>query len=207
MRSMRALAAAGILCFAALAGAAPAHAGGVGFSDAICPEATHSVLAVGRLRVDDTPQRIYDAAHAAADVYARCSKDKLAYGFREAQHYADTRGCGFSVVAARALISMNRLEEARRDLEQCRERAQQIVDWQMETEAYASANVHTDSKTILGDHRPSMYRDAAAEIVQSADQALAEVDRRVGPARRQAGRPAPAPSSKPLTERRPPSRT
>ena len=194
---MRALAVATALAAAAVAGSPTAHAAPGGFSDAICPEATAAVVAVGKLRVDDAPQRVYDAAHAAADAYSRCSTDKLAYGFREAQHYADTRGCGFGVVAARALIALNRLEDARRDLVRCRDRAQQVVDWQMETEAHASANVHTESVTILSDHRPSMYRTAAAEILQAADQALTEVDRRSGIPRRQGGRPSPAPSPTP----------
>src|ERR1700738_1755633 len=106
------------------ASAAPA-----GFSDVICPGATQYVLGVGKLRNDDPPQRIYDAAQAATDAYQRCSKDKLSNGFREAQHYADTRGSSFAVLAARALVALNRPEDARRELTMWRPLAQQVVDW------------------------------------------------------------------------------
>jgi hypothetical protein len=193
MRPVCAVIAAFVLCTAAASPPTGAAAAQGGFSDTICPEATHYVLAVGRVRTDDPPQRIYDVASAAADVYSRCSRDKLAYGFREAQHYADTRGAGFAIVAARALIAMRRLDEAQNLLVHWRGLAQQVVDWQAETVAYASANVHTESVTIAGDHRPSMYRASAREIVQSADQALTEVERLRAIPRRQ----APAPASSP----------
>ena len=197
MRSLRAVLAALAVCAAMFDAPARAHAVQPGFSDVICPEATQYVLAVGKLRTDDAPQRIYDAAQAAADVYALCSKDKLAYGFREAQHYADTRGSGFGVVAAQALISLNRLDEARRELLHCRELAQQVVDWQTETEAYQTANVHLEPRTIPSDHRPSMYRAAAKAVVAAADIALAEVERRAGIPRRQAGPAVTEPSPSP----------
>jgi hypothetical protein len=103
MRSARPVIAAFALGAAAVSPATGAGAVQAGFSDVICPEATHSVQAVGRVRTDDAPQRVYDAAQAAVDAYSRCSRDKLAYGYREAQHYADTRGAGFAVVAARGL--------------------------------------------------------------------------------------------------------
>ena len=194
MRPMRSVFAAFALGAVAASPSAGARAAQAGFSDTICPEATHYVQAVGRVRTDDTPQRIYEVAQAAADVYSRCSRDKLAYGFREAQHYADTRGAGFAVVAARALIAMRRLDDARSLLLHWRALAQQVVDWQTETEAFASANIHTESVTIASDHRPSMYRAAAREIVQSADQALFEVDRLSGIPRRQAPAPSPSPA-------------
>ena len=193
MRSARSVFATFALCAASASPFTAAGAAQAGFSDVICPEATHYVQAVGRVRTDDPPQRVYEVAQAAADAYSRCSRDKLSFGFREAQHYADTRGAGFAVVAARALIAMRRLDDARTLLAGWRERAQQVVDWQMETEAFASANVHTESVTVASDHRPSMYRASAREIVQSADQALLEVDRLAGLPRRQAPVPSPSP--------------
>ena len=192
MRSARSVLATVALGVVAASPFGAANAAQAGFSDVICPEATHYVQAVGRVRTDDPPQRVYEVAQAA-DAYSRCSRDKLAFGFREAQHYADTRGAGFAVVAARALIAMRRLDEARTLLVGWRDRAQQVVDWQTETEAFASANVHTESVTVASDHRPSMYRASAREIVQSADQALLEVDRLAGIPRRQAPLPSPAP--------------
>jgi hypothetical protein len=171
-----------------------ASAAGPGFGDAICPEGTRYVLEVGKLRVDDAPERIYAAANAAANAYATCSSQKLAYGFHEAQHYADVRRAGFGVVAARALIAMRRYDEARTELLRDRSLAQNVADWTTETEAYGTANVHVDPVTIAGDHRPSMYRASAREIVMSADQALSEVARLTDVARRQGALPAPKPS-------------
>ena len=165
-----------------------------GFTDTICPEGTRYVLEVGKLRVDDPPERIYAAAHAAARAYATCSSQKLAYGFREAQHYADVRGAGFGIVAARALMAMRRYDEARAELQRDRALAQNVADWITETEAFGTANVHSEPVTIAGDHRPSMYRASAREIVLSADEALAELARLSEVPRRQGAAPAPAPS-------------
>jgi hypothetical protein len=168
-----------------------ASASPAGFSDTICPEATQYVLGVGKLKRDDPPQRIYDAAQAAVDAYQRCSKDKLANGFREAQHYADTRGAGLAVVAARALIALNRQDDARRELQQWRPLAQQVVDWQAETQTTAQAHVRAEKQDaadhatsgipepstgmLASDHRPSMYRAAAKEIVVAIDEELGKL--------------------------------
>ncbi len=168
-----------------------------GFTDAICPEGTHYVLQVGKLRIDDPPERIYAAANAASKAYATCSTQKLAYGFREAQHYADVRSAQFGVVAARALIALRRYDEARAELVRDRALAQNVADWITETEAYNSADVNGHEVTIASDHRPSMYRASAREIVASADQALSEVERLTEAPRRQATRPSPAPAPSP----------
>jgi hypothetical protein len=166
-----------------------ASAATAGFSDTICPEATQYVLGVGKLKKDDPPQRIYDAAQAAVDAYQRCSKDKLANGFREAQHYADTRGAGLAVVASRALIALNRTEDAKRELQQWRPLVQQVVDWQAETQTAAQGHVRRETTDATGgsappdpstgmissDHRPSMYRAAAREIVVAIDEELGKL--------------------------------
>ena len=164
------------------------RASAAGFSDSICPEATQYVLGVGKLSKDDPPQRVYDAAQAAVDAYALCSKDKLSHGFREAQHYADTRGAGLAVVAARALIALNRLDDAQRELQQYRPLVQQVVDWQSETQTSSNAHFHraaedaptgpgggNDVQTTGSDHRPSMYRASAKDIVAAIDAELAQI--------------------------------
>jgi hypothetical protein len=188
-----------VVCSLGRASAAP------GFSDTICPEATQYVLAVGKLKMDDPPQRIYDVAEAAAGAYQRCSKDKLSNGFREAQHYADTRGSSFAVVASRALIVLNRPDDARRELESWRPMVQQVVDWQSETTTTVSGHaprgdIQSDGGTInQGDHRKSMYRDSAKEIVTAIDAELAKLDAasRDRPRVQGHGTPAPVPSPKP----------
>lgn len=190
------LAVAAVLAMNA-AGFAPAGAVTPGFTDAICPEGTHFVLEVGKLRVDDPPERIYAAAHAAAKAYEICATQKLAYGFREAQHYADVRGAGFGVVAARALIALKRYDEARAELLRDRALAQNVADWFTETSVYNSADVNAVPQVIQSDHRPSMYRASAREIVASAEEALAEVARLAGAPRSQAVRPSPSPSPAP----------
>jgi hypothetical protein len=163
-----------------------------GFSDTICPEATQYVLAVGKLRQDDPPQRVYDAAQSAVDAYQRCSKTKLSYGFREAQHYADTRAAGLAVVAARALMALNRTDDARRELLLWRPLAQQVVDWQSETQTPSQGHVARETSdsgpssggpsAIASDHRPSMYRAAAKEIVLAIDEQLAKISDLSSPA-------------------------
>ncbi|HEY0380957.1 MAG TPA: hypothetical protein VGC72_02050 [Candidatus Elarobacter sp.] len=180
-----------------------------GFSDVICPEATQYVLGVGKLKRDDPPQRVYDAAQAATNAYQRCSKDKLSNGFREAQHYADTRGSAFAVVAARALIALNRADEARRELESWRPLAQQVVDWQSETQTSVQGHRPTggDLQSAGGgsvsgsDHRKSMYHESAKEIVAAIDAELAKIDttshEQPRPQGRGAATPAPSPSPKP----------
>lgn len=165
-----------IACPAWRADASPAN-----FSDFICPQATQYVVAVGKLRVDDPPQRVYDTTQLAVDAYQRCSKEKLSYGFREAQHYADTRAAGLAVVAARALIALGRGDEARRELDYWRPFAQQVVDWQSETQTSVSphspGDIEGNGATITGsDHRKSVYHDAAKEIVTAIDVEVTKID-------------------------------
>jgi hypothetical protein len=169
-----------------------ASAADAGFADSICPEATQYVRAVGKLRTDDPPQKVYDAAQAAVDAYALCSKDKLANGFREPQHYADTRGGGLAIVAARALIALNRSDDARRELLQYRAITQNVVDWQSDTETPHTAyggrpmtdegttkNVSTSSDSKGANRRPSVYRNSARDVVAAADALLAQIARDV----------------------------
>lgn len=165
-----------------------ASAAEAGFSDVICPEATQYMLAAGKVRKDDPPQRAYETFQAAVDAYERCSKNKLSNGFREAQHYADTRAGGLAVVAARSLIALNRPDDARRELEHWRPLVQQVVDWKSETETtgvgHKPAEASGDSAAVprpdapgprSGDNRPSMYRTSAKEIVLAIDAELGKI--------------------------------
>ena len=206
MRNLTALLALALVTGAATA----AGAAEPGFSDVICPQATQYVLAVGKLRNGAPPERIYAAAQAATDAYQRCSKEKLSYGFREAQHYADTRGSSFAVLAARALVALKRPDDARSELELWRPLVQQVVDWKSETETTVSPNspaiAHNAMSDAMareqtakdGDHRPSMYAQSAREIVVAIDAELAHIP----PARERLrtqgrGSPEPAPSASP----------
>ncbi len=195
-----------VLTIALVASApAAARAAEAGFSDVICPEATQYVLGVGKLRKDDPPQRIYDAAQAATDAYQRCSKAKLSNGYREAQHYADTRGSSFAVLAARALVALNRPDDARRELELWRPLAQNVVDWLSETQTSVTGHkpvgdTEADNGTITrSDHRKSMYHDSAKDIVAAIDTELAHIDAslRERPRTQGRGTPAPAPTATP----------
>jgi len=185
---------AGLLVFALACGgvcAGTASAAEGNFADSICPEATQYVIAVGKLAKDEPAQKVYDAAQAAVDAYGRCSKDKLSNGFREPQHYADTRGASFAVLAARALILLNRPDDARRELKQYRAIAQNVVDWQSETETpygggaprmtqsgdqMASRVSSGGRDSTSNSRRPSLYRNAAKEIVANIDELLAQLD-------------------------------
>jgi len=164
-----------------------ASAADAGFSDVICPEATQYMIAAGKIKRDDPPQRVYDTFQAAVDAYERCSKSKLSNGFREAQHYADTRAAGLAVVAARTLITLNRPDDARRELLQWRPLVQQVVDWKAETETTMVGNKPVESADgggiprgdapgpRAGDNRPSVYRTSAKEIVAAIDAELGKI--------------------------------
>ena len=186
----------------------PAPAANAGFSDVICPEATQYMVAAGKLRKDDPPQFVYDTFQAAVDAYERCSKTKLSYGFREAQHYADTRAAGLAVVAARALIALNRPDDARRELTMWRPLVQQVVDWQSETQTSVTGHKPGDDPLPIGgaganvtggDHRKSMYAVSAKEIVAAIDTEIEHIDASLRERPRTQGRssPAPAPTSRP----------
>ena len=187
---MRILTVAGMAFVVVAFSCGQASAATGGFSDVICPEATQYVVAVGKLRKDDPPQRIYDAAQPAVDAYQRCSKEKLANGFREPQHYADVRAGGLAVIAARALIALNRPEDAKRELLQWRPLVQQVVDWQSETQTTVQGHNRTEkvdaanaqsglpepaTNTVNSDHRPSVYRASAKEIVVAIDEELGKL--------------------------------
>ena len=185
----------------------PASAAPATFADGLCPEATQYVLGVGKLSKDDPPQRIYDVAQAAVDAYQRCAKTKLSNGQTDQMHYADTRAASFAVVAPRTLIALGRLEDARRELQQWRPLAQQVVDWRsgavMSAQGHAPnplAEVQGDvASSTRGDHRTSRYSDSAKEIVAAIDVELARIDAALRERPRSQGRdtPAPAPTAHP----------
>jgi hypothetical protein len=206
VRNVIALVATALIGPALAAGtSAIATASPAGFSDVICPQATQYVLAVGKLNNDAPPQRIYDVVQPAVDAYARCSKDKLADGFREPQHYADVRAAGLAVVAARALIALNRPDDARRELLQWRPLVQQVVDWQSETQTTVQPHNRKEGErlpdpvtnTVGSDHRASVYRVAAKDIVTAIDTEIAHLDGASHEQPRPQGRTAPAPTPSP----------
>ena len=146
------------------------------FSDRLCPEATQYVVALGKLTKDDSAQKVYDAAHATTSAYETCATRHLGDGKIEPQaHYAYTRQASFSIPEARALVALNRPADAKRVLQNSRRLAADVFDWR------------SDSK------RPSNYHDAAKEIVEAADAALATLAAPASPA----ASGAPAPSSAP----------
>jgi hypothetical protein len=145
------------------------------FADSLCPEASQYVIAAGKLHTSDSPQHIHEVAHPVVDAYEQCSKRMLSNGFREPQHYADVRASSFAVLDARALIAMNKLDDARQELTHWRPYAQQVVDWTTETTAMASADASGSSTTTSGDHRRSLYHDSAMQIVAAIDTELARI--------------------------------
>ncbi|HEX3465042.1 MAG TPA: hypothetical protein VHS78_13430 [Candidatus Elarobacter sp.] len=151
------------------------------------------VVAVGKLRREDPPQQVYAAAQAVTDAYERCSGRMLSNGFREPQHYADTRAAQFAVVAARALIAMNRIDDAKRELSHWRPIAQQVVDWKTETEAFNSGDAGGTAYAGAGNHSNSRYHDSAKEIVSAIDAELGRIDAM----NREVGRPQAQPSASP----------
>jgi hypothetical protein len=145
------------------------------FSDRLCPEATQYVVALGKLTQTDTPQQVYDAAHATTSAYETCATRYLGNGQIEPQvHYAYTRQASFSIIEARALVALNRAADAKRVLQNSRRLAADVFDWRSDTK------------------RPSNYHDAAKDIVDAADAMLAKLSAPASPAA--SGAPAPASS-------------
>jgi hypothetical protein len=105
-------------------------------------------------------------------------------------------------MAARTLVALNRLEDARGELQQWRPLAQQVVDWRsgavMSAQGHAPnplAEVQDDvASTTRGDHRTSRYSDSAKEIVAAIDVELARIDAALRERPRSQGRDAPAPA-------------
>jgi hypothetical protein len=166
----------GIAAFAA----APMRADAA-FSDALCPEATQFVVALSELRPapplgsvasGDPPQKIYETAHSITDAYDICAKRHLAAGDVEpGVHYAYMRGASFGIIEARALIALGRPGDAKTVLQNSKRLAQDVVDWRRSV---------SQNGSIIGssgkDTRPSLYRDAAKEIVTAVDDALAKLN-------------------------------
>nr|MDQ6925208.1 hypothetical protein [Candidatus Eremiobacteraeota bacterium] len=159
----------GVLALAAAAVLlVPASRSDAAFSDQICPEATQYVVALGTMTRTDPPQKQYDALHAATSAYETCAKRKLTDAKIEPDlHYAYTRQASFGIVAARALLAMNRPAEAKRELENSKHLAQEVFDWRRSISQSGSVISSSGS-----DNRPSIYRDAAKDIVAAADDML-----------------------------------
>jgi hypothetical protein len=181
---MRLLSGALVLAVAALL-CIPASRADAAFSDKLCPEATQYVLAVGAVSQNDTPQKQYDALHAAVNAYDTCGKRHLASAEIEpGVHYAYTRQASFGVVEARALLALNRTADAKRELENSKRLAQDVVEWK-QSYNQSGANIASSGS----DNRPSIYRDAAKEVLAAANDMLAKL---AAPAA--SAIPAPAPS-------------
>ncbi len=148
------------------------------FSDRLCPEATQYVVALGKLTQSDTPQQVFEAAHATTNAYETCATRYLGNGLIEPQvHYAYTRQASFSIIEARSLVALNRIADAKRVLQNSRRLASDVFDWRSDTNA----------------KRPSNYHDAAKDIVDAADAMLAKLSATAAPPVATAA-PAPAPS-------------
>jgi hypothetical protein len=172
----------GVLLLTAIAAAVavPAAPARAAFTDAQCSEAVQYVTALGALHaappLGSTPggasaQAVADAAHAAAAAYDTCAKRHLSNANVEpGVHYAYTREAGFAMLEARALLAAGRTADARAAAETSRRLAQDVADWR-QSYAQGGSNIASTGS----DTRPSVYRDAAREIVASANDFLAKV--------------------------------
>ncbi|MDB5027777.1 MAG: hypothetical protein JWO66_1466 [Candidatus Eremiobacteraeota bacterium] len=176
------LAVAAAVAFAAI----PAARADAAFSDQLCPEATQYVVALTSMGQNDPPQKVYDAAHAASSAYASCARRQLSDNKIEpGVHYAYTRQAGFSVVEARALLALNRPAEAKAVLENSKRLAADVFDWRRPL-----STVDPGSK----DTRPSIYHNAAQEILDSTNAMLAKLTAVPAAAPPAAAAPSPLPS-------------
>jgi hypothetical protein len=180
----------GVLALAALAvlsvGATPAGAATI--TDQLCPEATQYVNTLADLGQNETPQKVYDASHAVTSAYETCQKRHLSNGNVEpGVHYAYTRQASYGVVEARALLALNRPGDAKSVLETSKRLASEVVDWRR------NMSFGGDSK----DSRPSIYRNAAKDVVSAANELLAKLNAPSTPPAAPAFTPAPKSSPSP----------
>ena len=174
---------------------APAVPAAAAFSDALCPEATQYVIALGQLSQSDPPQKIYDAAHAATAAYETCAKRHLADGNVEpGVHYAYTRWSSFTIVEARALLAMNRTSEAKATLENGKRLAADVVDWRR---SLGQNGGNRPGEANSRDNRPSYYRDSAKEILDAANAMLAKLNAPQAPSAPSGPALSPGPRSSP----------
>ena len=166
------------------------------YSDALCAEATQYVVALGTLRPapplgptagGDSPQRVYETAHGTTEAYDTCAKRHLsAANVEPGVHYAYVREASFGIIEARALIALGRPGDAKSVLQNGKRLAQDVVDWRRSI---------SQNGSIIGssgnDNRPSLYRDAAKEIVKTIDDALAQLNAPSPPPAGPAFAPAP----------------
>ena len=144
-----------------------------GFSDTICPEATQYVLAVGKLRKDDPPQRIYDAAQAATDAYQRCSRGQAVVRISRGAALRRHARLG---LRRRRRPRARRAEPSRRCPARTgavaparaagRRLAERDADDRPRPCTRAATSRATSPRSTRGDHRKSMYHDSAKEIVR-----------------------------------------
>ena len=179
--------ATGALVLAAILVCAPSARADAAFSDQLCPEATQYVLALGAMSQTDPAQKRYEALHATTNAYDTCAKRHLANAEVEpGAHYAYTRQASFGLVEARALIDLNRPADAKREIENSKRLAQEVFEWRRSI-SQAGSNISSSGS----DTRPSIYRDAAKEIVAAANDMLAKLAAPAPPAASAA--PAPTP--------------
>jgi hypothetical protein len=163
------------------------------FSDKLCPEATQYVIALGQLPPNDPPQRIYDAAHATTAAYDSCAKRHLTDAKIEpGVHYAYTREAGFAMLEARALVALNRPSDAKAVVLNAKRLAQDVFEWRRSIDQNGSYISSSGS-----DNRPSIYRDAAKDVITAADDMLAKLSAVPAAAPAPAASAAPAPASSP----------
>jgi hypothetical protein len=161
----------GVLTLAVAVLLVPASRADAAFSDQLCPEATQYVLALGTISPNDPAQKRYDALHAATTAYDTCAQRHLAdANIEPGVHYAYTRQASFGVLEARALLDLNRPADAKREAETCKRLAQDVFDWRRAV-AQGGSNIASSGS----DTRPSIYRDAAKEIIAAANDLLAKI--------------------------------
>ena len=140
------------------------------YADALCPESVQRVQAMTKMKASDPPAAVYEAVRAAMDAYQTCLERQLGdANIEPGVHYAQLREAQFGVLAARALVGLGRVEDARSELERDRKLAQNVAEWQYSN---SGSNIGTSQGTY---GQNSVYHDTAKEIVAAADAALARL--------------------------------
>lgn len=109
-------------------------------------------------------------ARSAESVYAQCAIEALDNGEIEPRmHYTQVRQSQFAFVAARALASLGRIDEAKKELESSRRFAVEVAEWLASTAKITADNKSQSVSHVETGNGLSEYHDLAVNIRDADD--------------------------------------
>ncbi len=149
------------------------------YSDTLCPAAVPKVVAFTEAGAGNDGVKIRAAAKAAADAYRRCAADAQStvnVAWEPTVNYDKTRAAQFLVVAGRVGAATGDQAGAAADLRQARALAQDVAEWQPQSQSYTMSNGPAGNAAGRNsDRNGSRYKPQATDIMKAADAELAKL--------------------------------